>query len=379
MKQTLTLNRRAFLGASAASIVGLHTLAATRDLKFTAVGQALILLDVRPPAYQGYAGVRERIRRADLAFTNLEVSIKGAGVEMPNDPNRPASSKVGTAPVVLDALKEMGFGLLSLSNNHADDLGAPGILSTIDETKRRGFGYAGTGRNLAEAAAPGYLATPQGKVALVAKASSSLPPESFATATRTGINHLAQKDGVVDPGDAERILASIKEAAKGADHVFVYHHDHYWAPDWQDTPDWKKQWCRACIDAGATAFISHGVPVIHGIEIYRGRPIFYGLGNFIFHLSHHLKGEIPKQFQQTAVWQSVIAECQFRRGQIASIRLDPIALKQDKAAPGSYQLDGNPRLVKGAEATEILTRLQTLSQKVGTKIEIKGDYAEVKL
>lgn len=95
-------------------------------------------------------------------------------------------NKVGAAPVVLDALKEMGFGLLSLSNNQAD-------------------------------------------------------------------------------------------------YVFVYHHDHYWAPDWQDTPEWKKQWRRACIDAGATAFISHGVPVIHGIEIYRDRPIFHGLGNFIFH------------------------------------------------------------------------------------------------
>lgn len=52
------LNRRAFLGASAASIVGLHALAATRDLKFTAVGQALILFDVRQPAYAGYAQVR---------------------------------------------------------------------------------------------------------------------------------------------------------------------------------------------------------------------------------------------------------------------------------------------------------------------------------
>ncbi|MGH9844813.1 MAG: CapA family protein, partial [Blastocatellia bacterium] len=174
MNQPHTLDRRAFLGASVASLAGLHmAMAAPRDLKFTAVGQSLILLDVRPPAYAGYAQVRERIRRADLAFTNLEVAIKGAGVEMPNDPNRPAGNKVGGPPVVLDALKDMGFGLLSLSNNHADDLGVPGILSTIAETKQRGFGYAGTGRNLAEAAAPGYLKTPQGKIALVAKASSS--------------------------------------------------------------------------------------------------------------------------------------------------------------------------------------------------------------
>ena len=187
----------------------------------------------------------------------------------------------------------MSFDLLSLSNNHAGDLGEAGLLSTIEETTRRGFTVAGTGRTLDEASKPGYLTRPTGKVALVAMASSAIPPDRIATATRPGVNHVAQRNGVVDPADSARVLAAIEIAAEQADWVVVYQHDHYWAPDWQQTPDWKKAWCRACIDAGATTFVSHGVPILHGIEIYKGRPIFHGLGNFVFHISIELNGQVP--------------------------------------------------------------------------------------
>jgi len=58
-----------------------------------------------------------------------------------------------------------------------------------------------------------------------------------------------------------------------AECVIVYQHSHYWdRGDWRRTPEWQKRWARRCIDAGATAFVGHGVPLLHGLEIYRGRP-----------------------------------------------------------------------------------------------------------
>jgi poly-gamma-glutamate synthesis protein (capsule biosynthesis protein) len=283
-------------------------------------------------------------------------------------------------PLVLDSLRGLSINLLSLADNHSDDAGAQGFVDTIREAGRRGFTVAGTGRTLAEASAPAYLKTKNGTAALVAMASNALGPEAMATEKTTGVNHVTVRDPTVDRADADRILASIAVAAAHADRVFVYQHDHYWASDWQDTPEWKKAWCRACIDAGASAFISHGVPVLHGIEIYRGRPIFYGLGNFIFHLSLHLQGNLPAMYTQTPVWQSVIAHCKFDRATVRSIALDPITLKSDRGiGEGNYMLHGNPRIAVGQEATEILERLQALSKGVGTDIAIASGRGRVRL
>jgi poly-gamma-glutamate synthesis protein (capsule biosynthesis protein) len=162
--------------------------------------------------------------------------------------------------------------------------------------------------------------------------------------------------------------------------VFVYRHDHYWEQDWQVTPEWKKTFARACIDSGATTFISHGAPLLHGIEIYRQRPIFYDLGNFIFQLWTHLNRDLPPRYRERVVWQSVIAQCRFRDGRLRALRLDPIVLKdvKEQATP-SPTLDGNPRLANGAEAREIPERLQSLSNQYGTRLEVRADHAEVKL
>src|SRR6185503_15751771 len=116
----------------------------------------------------------------------------------------------------LDSRKALSFNMLSLSNNHADDLGQLGLLSTIEEVARRGIAHAGTGRTAAEATAPGYLETPPGRVALVAMASSAISPAFVATPTRPGINHLAQANGLVNSDDGQRVLASIKAAASAA-------------------------------------------------------------------------------------------------------------------------------------------------------------------
>lgn len=378
-RRARSFNRRDFLALAAAGLVsGQREAARSGSLRLTALGQSLILRDVAAQRSPGYEAIRARLTQSDICFSNLEAAIRGSSAR---DVKAPDPNGVIAEPLVLDSLKQLSINLLSLSNNHADNLGGPGFLSTIEETRSRGFTVAGTGRTLSEASRPGELKLVDGRtVALVAMASSSIDAQSFASATRPGVNHVAQRDGIVDPMDSERILKAIKTAAKKDDWIVVYQHDHYWAPDWHDTPDWKKRWCRSCIDAGASAFISHGVPLLHGIEIYKKRPIFYGLGNFIFHLSIQVQGNVPPQYQQSECWQSVIAGCEFKGGELRALRLEPITLKSDAGVgEGGYKLHGNPRFAEGHEASDILTRLQRLSKAVGTDIEIVGSSARVRL
>ncbi len=87
---------------------------------------------------------------ADLAFTNFEGTIAGSHGGWPLKGSAYGSS----APDVLDALREMGFHALSLSNNHAFDLGPSGILSTLEEVERRKFLHGGIGQNMGEATSP---------------------------------------------------------------------------------------------------------------------------------------------------------------------------------------------------------------------------------
>jgi poly-gamma-glutamate capsule biosynthesis protein CapA/YwtB (metallophosphatase superfamily) len=371
------LTRREMLSLAPAGLVALRRAPRARaTLRFMAVGQALILRDIATQDRPGFDQMREKLAQADVAFSNLEVAVRGASAR--DAPARGAG--VAAEPVVLDSLRALSFDLLSLANNHAGDLGVPGLLSTIEETRRRGFGFAGTGRTLEEASQPGYLETPKGRVALVAMASRAVAAPMIATSERPGVHHVAMTGTDVDPVDAARTLAAIRTAAARAPWVVVYQHDHYWARDWQETPEWKKRWCRACIDAGATVFVSHGVPLLHGIEIYKGRPIFYGLGNFVFHVAIKYPAGVPSPYGQTECWQSVIADCELEDGRLRALTLDPITLMSTPGRGESAQrLHGNPRLAEGQEAREILDRLARLSKPLGTTIDVTGTRAVVRI
>ena len=78
--------------------------------------------------------------------------------------------------------------------------------------------------------------------------------------------------------DGERVLAAVRLARAHADVVIVYQHDHYWEDDIAQVPRWKREFARECVDAGAVVFVSHGVPRLQGVEIYRGAILFFACG-----------------------------------------------------------------------------------------------------
>jgi poly-gamma-glutamate capsule biosynthesis protein CapA/YwtB (metallophosphatase superfamily) len=178
------------------------------------VGQSPIKKDLRSFAPAAVEQAKEYLS-ADVAFTNLEVAIapKDAAVT----PRTPGVKHV--EPDVLDNLKEMGFNLLALSNSHALDLGIPGLLATMEEARRRGFGHAGTGRSLDEAATASMLETPRGRVALIGIASGAvqLVPDTWVAADRAGVNSLELRaDGSLNTEQHARIIDSVRAARRGA-------------------------------------------------------------------------------------------------------------------------------------------------------------------
>ena len=355
----------------------------------TLTGQSMIRSDIRAHVPAAVPVIKSLLK-GDVVFTNFETTIL--------DVKKGQSLKDGrflSPPETLEALKSFGFNLISLANNHAWDLKVPGIENTLDQVKRLNLAHAGTGHNVAEAVAPGTLKTPKGTVALIAMASGLIAEGGSATANRAGVNELRVEGNKPNLEDAKRILQSIRDARAHADLVIVYEHNHVFdkpfltmmveeLPERLVPPDWLKKWTHDEVDAGADIIVMHGAPLLHGVEIYNGKPIFYDLGNFIF--------QIPPTeivLDEPINWESVVAYVEFQGKTLKSIQFRPVT--QNKIGEGQpdfkdehtnnlfLQTRGLPRPATGDQAHYILERLADLSRPFGTKVTVHGDTAEIEL
>ncbi|MGO4339892.1 CapA family protein [Labrys sp. KB_33_2] len=398
-------------------------------------GQSLIHHDVRQVSDEGFAAIKSLIRQADIAFTNFETTIFGQHGGWPMK-----GSYFGcSAPVVLDALKDVGFNALALSNNHAFDLGPPGILSTLEEVAARDFLHAGIGADLSQARQPGIKTFGKRSVALVAMDAGPGPATMYAAdatdqrPARPGVNGLevsrifeldssrfdvlsgiqetfqsspmergnyAQPDDppelqsaddidfygtifrranenkrriLVDEASLAIHLSAIRKAAAEGAFVIAYLHHHHWEPSWREVPIWVQTFARACVDAGAGVFVSHGAPVLQPVEIYRGAPIFYGLGNFLFHLN---EGEVV--WSAPEVWKSVVATCRFdANAQLQSIDLHPIVIGGERLEAQNYHERIVALPAPTALATEMIEDLAARSRAYGVSICFEANYGMI--
>ena len=188
---------------------------------------------VRHPCHRAFGRIDDSgdVEGRDVVFTNYEGAVAEAG-----QPNETAPRQGGglAPPGTLGALKALGFNLLSLANNHSWDLKVPGIQNTIQEVGRLNLAHAGTGNTLEEAAAPGYLHTPKGTVALVAMA-SGLVPQGVGHRYPAGRERApCGSREQAERGGRETILQSIADASKRADLVIVYQHNHVFDKPFRD-------------------------------------------------------------------------------------------------------------------------------------------------
>ncbi|MDX0559914.1 CapA family protein [Sinorhizobium medicae] len=399
-------------------------------------GQSLIKHDIRDIPAPAFREVQSLLRQADLSFTNFEGTILGTHGGWPLK-----GSFFGCSdPAVLDALGAIGFQALSLSNNHAFDLGPSGVLSTLEEVEKRGFLHAGLGRNAREVSRARIATINQRRIALVAMDGGPGPDFMYAADAdenrpeRPGVNRLrlsqvlevddvafeqirAVRDKIgytaidlandsqpddpprldpqaevaiarsvfkrsnrygrgvrIDEVDMARNLAAIASAARDSALVIAYLHHHHWASDWYQLPEWVSGVAKRCIDAGASMFVSHGAPVLQPVEIYRGRPIFYSLGNFIFHVRSE-----KSTWTAAEVWESVVGVCSFASdNSLIDISFHPVVIGgEDGLEDGVLERRLVPQLVTGDSAVRILGRLQEQSARLGAHIEISGNVGRL--
>lgn len=414
-----------------------------------AVGDAIITRRIAPfetDADPRFKRMAEVIRAADAGFLNLEISLfRLSEFEGWPEVENGGNWELGPPEAATD-LKTMGFDLFNRANNHTTDYGVEGMRMTNVLLDEIGIVHSGSGMTLGQASRPGYFETPKGRIALVGFATTFTPMSRAGEArddvkgrpglnalrierkyevdetTRASLARFARAVGVnvpedsnapfrlfgnvIEPGpgvrvvetlnkrDEERILREIRNAAVLADYVIVNSHSHEPGNDAVAPPGWLPDFVKKCLDAGASTYIVHGPHQLRGIEIYKGKPIFYSLGNFVFQnetidpmpADHYELFNLPPTalaadlydarfkggtsgFPSSPVWyESVVAVPIFKGREVTEIRLYPIDLGQK--SPRSQR--GTPRMADEATGRRIIERVAKLSAGRGVTIRYEN-------
>ncbi len=256
-------------------------------LKLMLVGD-LILDEPEPDSFFELA--RSTLQEADILVGHVEVPHTHRGQENTADVPAPPSD-----PDNLAALKRAGFHVATLAGNHIFDAGPSGIEDTIATLRQLGIITTGAGMHLAEARKPAVAERQEMKVGTLSYNCVG-PKESWADEGKAGcayvhvITHYELDHATpggppriytfAEPESTDAMLADIEKLRREVDVLIVSLHKGI-----GHTPAvlamYERPLAKAAIDAGADIVAGHHAHILRGIEIYKGRPIYHGLGNFI--------------------------------------------------------------------------------------------------
>jgi poly-gamma-glutamate capsule biosynthesis protein CapA/YwtB (metallophosphatase superfamily) len=389
----------------------------------------------------------ELIRGADAAYTNLEMLFHDYE---PYAMTESGGTYMRADPALAGELVWAGFDLVARANNHAGDYGVLGMQLTTGYVAKAGLVQAGVGASLAEAREARFLDTARGRVALVSTASTFtdfsragrsrgdmparpglnplrvtrtyvLPRDQF-DALRGVVKELGMRGGgsgdtlsafgarfvvgekadvrttLLDE-DLREIAAVVKNASRMADHTIVAFHSH--ESDGQRTapPRFLVTFCHAMIDAGADMLVGSGPHVLRGIEIYKGKPIFYSLGDFIFEnetllrlpsenyepyglgADAHVADFNDRRYSNDTrsfpadreIWESVVAVPRWKGGTLVDLTLHPITLQFGQGRT----VRGRPLLAAGDLAGKIIGDVIERSKPLGATVVFENGVGKV--
>jgi poly-gamma-glutamate synthesis protein (capsule biosynthesis protein) len=424
-------------------------------MTLAAVGDCIITRKISHRRDPDFLALVDLLRGADCAWGNCELVFADYREVYPapkgGDPHTIAP------PWGADELAFLGIDFVGVANNHILDFGNEGLFSTLANLERVGIPYAGAGPDLAAASRPGYVDTPAGRIGQVNCASTfpgyfaaapahpylkgrpGLNPirldqryqfdrELFETLNKAqdtfnellGYNEFASmrekqpKDlgyfGEVQivpgkgmdllsaalPKDLDRVTEAIKIARNNSRLVVASIHAHDARHKLEIADPFLQPFARACIDAGADVFLAAGPHVIRGLEIYKGKPIFYCLSNFVFQyptswptaaedfatygldpqtLDSSLFERKVFYHEQKRFWRSFVPRITYEAGKVVEIEIHPVSLGFGQP---SYEL-GFPTLARGDEAKEILEDIAARSRPYGTTMTIEDGVGRVVL
>lgn len=412
-------------------------------------GDAIITRRLSPYQEPAFLRMIELIRGADVAFANLEMLFHDYE---PYPMHQSGGTYMRAEPALVKELVWAGFDLVSMANNHTGDYGVEGMRLTRRYVDAAGLVGAGVGEELAEAREARFLETANGRVALVSVAStftehSAASNPRAAVRGRPGLNPLGHRTVRVvtrdhlermrallrdldinvpatgdslrvfntqlaagdvpgirtfpDSADVAAIAAVVQNASRLADYVIVTIHAHERGRTNAEPAEFLPTFARAMVDAGADLFVGHGPHVLRGIEIYKGKPIFYSLGDFLFQNETVLRlpddNYRPYGLDENAgvadfndaryargtrgfpvqreIWESVVAVAKWRGDRLAALELHPITLGFGR--PETVR--GRPMLADRELGRKIIGDLIERSRPFGTAIEWRDGVGVVKL
>ena len=423
--------------------------------KLVTIGELLYSHPMANSSDQDFQAVAKLVRSGDLTIGEQE----GPFLDLTKLKGAPGAGGLIGDPEKARDEKAMGIGMVALANNHTTDWGYDGVVEMERLLDEAGVAHAGAGANLTQARSAAILSTPHGRIAMVSTASTIrplseatdpfgdaparpgisvlrtrridlVPPEQFAALRAVAISSAqfshrppspdatqitldgatyrqAAAPGVLwemNAYDHAGLMRAVKEAKQDADFVIFTIHAHESPTGMDDdnpqAPQFLVQLFHDAVDAGADVIYGHGQHSLRGIEIYKGRPIFYGVGAYF--LSGDLKqmGDAATEAYESPgrplppkpsasrevtarpggvnppVWyDGIVATTEYDGPTLKTIRLYPLDLGNtfDKARRGI------PHFADPATAERILKKLQTISAPFGTKIDIEGPVGVIRV
>jgi poly-gamma-glutamate synthesis protein (capsule biosynthesis protein) len=252
-----------------------------------------------------FASVLSALRDSDMRVGHLECPLSNRGTPAPN-----AKLAMRSDPAVAAALRDVGFDILSIAGNHALDFGVVALSDTLTALREARIAACGAGASLETARAPAIIEA-RGRRVAVLSYSSILPVGYAAERARPGCTpmraythfHHIEPDQpgtpprvltFTDQSDLDALIADVRAARERADIVLLSIH---WGLHFTRATlaDYQRVVAHAAIDAGAHAILGHHPHVLKAIELYRGRPIFYSLGNFAIEQPNVFNADILRE------------------------------------------------------------------------------------
>jgi len=289
------------------------------------------------PVEYPFARVQELFNKTDYICVNLETPVCESGV-----PQTDKKYVFHSKPGCIKSLTISGVDLACLANNHIKDQGNTGLEQTLEFLKANKIAYIGAGMSLKEARKPVITTVNGNKIAFLAY--SNVYPSSFwATSSTT--------PGVAfsHPNHIKKDIAAIREYADIVITIFHWGKEREAVPC--ETQKFLSQWA---IKNGADIVIGHHPHIIQGVQTYRGKPVVYSIGNFVF--------SAPVEISRDAMLPRIIVE----NKKVREIQFYPIKIRQ-------FQ----PRIAAGKEAEVIISTFTSLSRDLGTTLRKRNNSVAV--
>ncbi|MEW5983511.1 MAG: CapA family protein [Acidobacteriota bacterium] len=420
-----------------------------RPFTVALTGDSIITRHVAGRTEPAFLKLVDLVRGADAAFTNLEMLFHDYE---PYPMHESGGTYMRADPAIVKDLVWFGFDLVSRANNHTGDYGVLGMQLTSRYVTEVGLVQAGVGNSLMEAREARFFDAPGGRVALVSVASTfpdharasrsrgdmparpGLNPLRFsttyvvtrgqleqlrATVRALGLNAPVQGDSLTafrarfqvgeTPSartearaeDITEIAAVVNSASRLADYTIVSIHGHEGGRSRTAPADFLITFARAMIDAGADVVAGHGPHVIRGIELYKGKAIFYSLGDFLFENDTVLR--LPAENYErydlgvdkhgadfadarsgggrrgfvadSEVWEGLLALPRWSGKALMDITLYPVTMGFGQP----LGVRGRPQLATGELAQKILDNAAKRSVEFGTTVSVRDGVGRIEV